>query len=98
MGVVSATPDAVVVDGELTDEVGEELDRGLDVLRKSEVETPIVDLTGVTYISSKSIGLLVSLWVDLIGMGRWFDLQASDCVWDVLRKAGVAGVFFKRPG
>ena len=98
MGVVSAAPDAVVVDGELTDEAGEELDRGLDVLRRSDVETPIVDLSGVTYISSKSIGLRVSLWVDLIGSGRWFDLRASDHVWEVFRKAGVASVFFKRLG
>ena len=97
MGLVKAGPDAVVFEGELAEDGCEALGDALDALRGSDASPPGVDLSRTTYVCSKAIGLLVALAIDLIEQGRWFDLQASDRVWDVLAKAGVTGVFFKRP-
>ncbi len=98
MGVRKSAPDIVAFEGELADETLDPFEKALDVLRNSGVEVPTVDLTGVTFLSSRCVGVLVTLWVDLVEQGRWFELRASDKVWDLLGKAGVATVFFKRPG
>ena len=97
MGVVKSGADGVVVDGDLSEAEFEDFEKALNVLRKSSVQAPVVDLSEVRYISSRAIGSLVTLWVDLSEKSRWFDLIASDRVWSILEKAGVAGVFFKRP-
>ena len=97
MGVVSASADCVKLDDELAELEVPAVDKALDVLRKSSAEAPVVDMSEVTYICSRTIGLLVTLWVDLSQQGRWFDLVASDKVWSTLDKAGVARVFFQRP-
>ena len=97
MGLLKAGPDVVAFDGELSDQACGDLESALDLLRKSDVEVPTVDLSDVSRVSSRAIGLLVTLWIDLLDQGRRFDLLASDRVWDVLGIVGVDGVFFKRP-
>ncbi len=97
MGLVNVDRDGLVFDGGLADEACARFESALDALRKSHVQTPTVDLSNVSYISSKAVGLLVALWIDMADEGSWFRLVASDRVWDVLGKAGVDGVFFKRP-
>ena len=97
MGIVKADPDSIVLRGELADEDVGELDTALNMLLDSGVETPCVDLTGVTSMSSRLVGVLVAGWVEMSRRGRWFDFDASDEVWRVLQKAGLAGAFLKRP-
>jgi anti-anti-sigma factor len=97
MSVTQSGPDKIVVAGEIGEATHVAFEEALDVLRSSETTTPVIDLQDVTYISSKGIGMLVALWVDLSDRGRWFDLYASDKVWTTLEKAGVARVFFQRP-
>ena len=97
MGVVSTSADCVRFDDELAELEVPALEKALDVVRKSSAQAPVVDMSEVTYLCSRAIGLLVTLWVDLTQQGRWFDLVASDRVWSILEKAGVARVFFQRP-
>ena len=97
MGLLEAGPDVVAFDGEISERTREDFEGALDLLRSSDVEVPTVDLSCVSYISSGAVGLLVTLWVDMLDQGRRFDLLASDRVWDMLGKIGVACVFFKRP-
>ncbi len=94
---LEAGPDAVAFGGEIWEQTCGGFEGALDLLRRSDVEAPAVELSGVSCISSRAIGLLVMLWIDMLDQGRWFDLQASDRVWKVLGKTGAAGVFFKRP-
>ena len=98
MGLVKSGPDGLVFEGKIKSEDIDEVERTLEVLRASEVHAPTVDFGDVDYIPSRVIGDLVALFVDMKEQGRWFDLKASDKVWETLDKAGVAGVFLKRPG
>lgn len=97
MAIVEVSPDAVVIEGELLDDDCGEFREALEGLRRSEVKVPTVDVSRVSAISSMPIGLLVTLCINLLAEGRWFDLLASDRVWDVLGKVGLSGVFFRRP-
>ena len=97
MAIVEVSPGTVVIEGELLDDDCGEFREALEELRKSDVEIPTVDVSRVSAISSMPIGLLVTLCIDLLAEGRWFDLLASDKVWDVLGKVGLSGVFFRRP-
>ncbi len=96
MGLLKAGPDAIAFEGELSEQVCGDFEGALERLRRSDVEISTVDLSRVTYISSRAIGLLVTLWIDMLDQERLFALFASDRVWDVLEKVGVARVFFKR--
>ena len=98
MALLRTGPDALVFDGEVSDRTCDDLEGALDLLRVSDIEVPSVDLSRVSHISSRAVGLLVALWIDMFHQGRWFELQASDRVWDVLGMVGVAGMFLKRPG
>ncbi|MHC5053704.1 MAG: STAS domain-containing protein [Planctomycetota bacterium] len=98
MGLVRSGPDGLVFEGSVLSGDIDAVERALDVLRSSDVPTPVIDFGDVDYIPSRVIGDLVALFVDMKEQGRWFDLKASDKVWNTLDKAGVAGVFLKRPG
>ena len=98
MGLVKSGPDGLVFEGKIESEEIDEVERALEGLRASEVRAPTVDFGDVDYIPSRVIGDLVALFVDMKEQGRWFNLNASDKVWETLDKAGVAGVFLKRPG
>ena len=87
MSVTQSGPDKIVVAGEIAEPTLDDFESALDTLRTGKSTTPVVDLQDVTYISSKGIGMLVALWVDLSDRGRWFDLYASDKVWSTLEKA-----------
>ncbi len=97
MAIVEVSPGTVVIEGELLDDDCGEFQEALEGLRRSDVEIPTIDVSRVSAISSRPIGLLVTLCIDLLAEGRWFDLLASDRVWDVLGKVGLSGVFFRRP-
>jgi anti-anti-sigma regulatory factor len=98
MGLVKSGPDGFAFEGKVMSEDIDVVERALDALRDSEVRTPTIDFENVEYIPSRIIGGLVALFVDLKEQGRWFNLKASDKVWETLGTAGVAGVFLKRPG
>ena len=70
----------------------------LNLLRRSHVDAPTVDLSNVNYISSRGVGLLLALRFDMLDQGRRFRLLASDRVWNLLGRVGVAHVFPGRPG
>ncbi len=97
MAIVAVSPAGDVIEGELLDDDCGEFREALEALRTSNVKVPTVDVSRVSAISSMPIGLLVTLCIRLLEEGRWFDLLASDKVWDVLGKVGLSGVFFKRP-
>ncbi len=97
MAIVEVSPGGVVIEGELLDDDCGDFQEALEGLRNSDVKVPTVDVSRVSAISSRPIGLLVTLCIDLLAEGRWLDLLASDRVWDVLGKLGLSGVFFKRP-
>ena len=98
MGLLEASPRVVAYEGELVGRAScEDFAVALDLLRTSGVGAPIVDLTGVRYISRRAIGLLVALWFDMKSKGRRLELQASDRVWEVLGRVGVAYVFPGKP-
>ncbi|MHC4199847.1 MAG: STAS domain-containing protein, partial [Planctomycetota bacterium] len=69
----------------------------LNLLRRSHVDAPTVDLSNVSYISSRGVGLLLALRFDMLDQERRFRLLASDHVWDLLDRVGVAHVFPERP-
>ncbi len=97
MAILKSTGEALVADGDISAGCRPAFEKGLELLRVSGAEAPVVDLSRVTYIGSREIGLLVTLWVDLVDRGTHFDLKASDRVWAILERAGVARVFFHRP-
>ncbi len=97
MGLLRLGPDSIAFDGELSEQVCRDFESALERLRRSDAEISTVDLSRVTYISSRAVGLLVTLWIDMLDQGRRFDLPASNRVWGVLGKVGVVRVFFKGP-
>ena len=97
MSSLRSGPECVQVEGDFSDIDYAQFEHALDELRRSTVKTPRVDLSAVSFLTSRAIGMLVALWVDLVEQGRWFNLQASDQAWRALEKAGVARVFFQRP-
>ncbi len=97
MGLVKSGPDGFVFEGKVMSEDIDVVENALDTLRDSKVRTPTIDFENVDYIPSRVIGGLIALFVDMKEQGRWFDLKASDKVWETLDTAGVAGVFLKRP-
>ncbi len=76
----------------------EEFGAALNLLRESHVDAPTVDLSNVNYISSRCVGLLLALRFDMLDQGRRFRLLASDHVWKLLWRVGVAHVFPEGPG
>jgi hypothetical protein len=98
MGLSAASAERVCFEGDIRDPDIEGFENALELLRSNpQVKVPVVDLSTVEYMPSRAIGALVTLWVDLAKEGRWFDFKASDKIWDLLGKVGVAGVFFRRP-
>lgn len=98
MGLVRVDVAGVAFDGDIYDQDIDGFEHALDTLRRNpQVKAPLIDLTKVNYMPSRAIGALVALWIDLINEGRWFELRASDAVWSLFDKAGIARVFFHRP-
>ncbi len=97
MGLIEAGPHIVTYEGELVGPACEDFGCALNLLRRSDVDVPIVDLSKVSYISSRGVGLLVALWFDMRDQGRRFELLASDRVWNLLGRIGVRHVFRERP-
>ncbi|MHC5057853.1 MAG: STAS domain-containing protein [Planctomycetota bacterium] len=94
MGLLEAGPGVVACDGELVDPSScEDFAVALDLLRTSNVDAPLVDLSRVRCISRRGVGLLVALRLDVDGQGRRLGLLASGRVWDALERVGVAYVF-----
>ncbi len=93
MGLLEAGPSVVAFEGELVGEVCGDFAVALSVLKGSNVDVPIVDLTRVSYISRRSISLLVALWTDMDNQGRRLGLLVSDRVWGALMRVGVTHVF-----
>ena len=98
MGLVRLDAGGVAWDGDIVNEDVDGFEHALDTLRRNpQVNAPLVDLSKVHHMPSGAIGALVALWIDLINEGRWFELRASDAVWRLFDKAGIARVFFHRP-
>jgi anti-anti-sigma regulatory factor len=94
MGLLEAGPGIVACEGELVGRAScEDFAVALDLLRTSNVDAPLVDLSRVSCISRRGVGLLVALRLDVDGQGRRLGLLASDRVWSVLERVGVAYVF-----
>jgi anti-anti-sigma regulatory factor len=93
MGLLEASPSVVACEGELVGGACDDFAVALYLLKRSDVDAPIVDLTKVSYISRRGISLLVALWSDMDDQGRRLELLASGRVWDVLGRVGVAHVF-----
>ncbi len=98
MGFLEADPHCVAYEGELLGHACEEFGVALNLLRRSHVDAPTVDLSNVSYISSRGVGLLLALRFDMLDQERRFRLLASDHVWSLLDRVGVAHVFPERPG
>ena len=98
MGLVRLDAGGVAWDGDIGSEDVDGFEHALDTLRRNpQVKAPLVDLSKVHHMPSSAIGALVTLWIDLINEGRWFELRASDAAWRLFEKAGIARVFFHRP-
>ena len=98
MGLLEAGPHRVAYEGDLLGHACEEFGVALNLLRKSHFDAPTVDLSNVSYISSRGVGLLLALRFDMLDQGRRFRLLASDRVWNLLGRVGVAHVFPERSG
>ena len=70
MASITSSPELVVVSGEISDSSRPVFERALDALRESQAKVPVIDLSDLARISSKEIGLLVTLWIDLMESGR----------------------------
>ncbi len=97
MGLIEAGPHVVTYEGELVGPACEDFESALNLLRISDIDVPIVDLSNVSYISSRGVGLLVALCFDMRDQGRRFDLMASDRVWNLLGRIGVREVLRESP-
>ena len=95
--IIHSDDTTLALASELTDADAPELARALEGLTGAG-GVPTVDLSAISHISGACIGALVTAWVDLVARDRWFDLRAPDAVWERLGAAGVARVFFHRPG
>ncbi|MHC4250600.1 MAG: hypothetical protein ACYS9X_15850, partial [Planctomycetota bacterium] len=95
--IIQSDEGTLALASELTDPDAAELGRALEGLKGGD-GVPTVDLSAVTRISPRCIGALVAAWTDLIAAERWYELRASDAVWELLGSAGVARVFSHRPG
>ncbi|MHC4505979.1 MAG: STAS domain-containing protein [Planctomycetota bacterium] len=98
MGLLEAGHHRVAYEGELLGRACEEFGAALNLLRRSHVDAPTVDLSNVSYISSRGVGLLLALRFDMLDQGRRLSLLASDRVWSLLVRVGVAHIFPERPG
>jgi anti-sigma B factor antagonist len=65
----------------------------IDRILMSDVSTAIVDLSGVTYLDSSALGLLVSLSRECGKAGRKLVLITSEQVDKMLLVSGLTGVF-----
>ena len=88
----------LTVSGRLDGEAEEELKEKCAALLLSGAEVVKVDLSGVEFVVSGCIGVLVVLWIDLCAAKRRMELVASPEVKHVLDMAGLAGVFLQTPG
>jgi len=95
--IIQSDANTLAVAGELADADAPELAGALDGLWRSG-DVPTIDMSAAAAISPKCIGALVAAWVDLVAGDRWFEFRASDAIWQRLSDAGVARVFFHRPG
>jgi anti-anti-sigma factor len=90
--------DKLTIEGHLEGHDDQEFRAVCLELQVDEAKVLTVDMQGVTSIGSSSVGILVSLWTDLIVSGRRFRLLPSDKVRRVLDLGGLTGVFLGRPG
>jgi len=95
--IIQSDAKTLAIAGELADADAPELAGALDGLWRSG-DVPTIDMSAAAAISPKCIGALVAAWVDLVAGDRWFEFRASDAIWQRLSDAGVARVFFHRPG
>jgi ABC-type transporter Mla MlaB component/chromosome segregation ATPase len=95
--IIQSDANTLAIANELTDSDAPELARALEGLKNSE-GIPTVDLSAVGQVSARCIGALVAAWIDLVAAEKWFELRASDAIWHRLGVAGVARIFFHRPG
>lgn len=83
----------LTVSGRLDEGDAEELKEKCAALLLSGAEVVKVDLSGVEYVVSGCIGVLVVMWIDLCAAKRRMELVTSPEVKHVLDMAGLAGVF-----
>jgi uncharacterized coiled-coil DUF342 family protein/anti-anti-sigma regulatory factor len=91
--ILKSKSDIVALSGDLSNDVAEQVEAALDPVRDSAVDVPVVDVSGVTTLSNRCLGVLVALWADLKVRGRWFELRASDALWNTLQDRGVGRIF-----
>lgn len=85
--------EVLTVAGKLRSEDEEGLKEKCASLLLSGSEVVKLDLSGVDYIVSGCIGVLVVLWIDLCAAKRRMELVTSPEVKKVLDMAGLSGVF-----
>lgn len=82
----------VVPEGRLDSSTGDEFGRFLDEHFTEDVEKIVFDFSGVDYISSKGLRILVSVYKDLKGRNMEI-VNANTSVQEILRISGLTKVF-----
>lgn len=82
----------VVPEGRLDSSTGDEFGRFLDKHFTEDVEKLVFDFSGVDYISSKGLRVLVSVYKDLKGRNMEIN-NANTSVREILRISGLTKVF-----
>jgi len=69
-----------------------------DAGRQNDAETLVIDMSGVRYVDSSGIGVLIGLYVSFEQKSKHILLAGiNDRVWDIFRKCKIDDVFTRYP-
>ena len=85
------------VAGSLDSRAESELRRSCIELSLADAESVVVDLSGVDYVTSSCIGILIGLWIDLCAAKKGMEIVSSPVVDKLLDIGGLGTVFNPAP-